>query len=99
MGGEPFLREDLDLFISIARKAFPQGKLELVTNGLLLHKVKNHIWESIKEKNVELHISLYPPTFALQKKIKDLLDEKNILYSFGAGLLPVINSKYSSNCD
>lgn len=86
MGGEPFLHKDLDKFIHEVRNAFPSTNLEIVTNGLLLHKVEERIWKSIKENCAVLHISLYPPTFAKKEMIEEELKKKEIEYKFVASI-------------
>ena len=86
MGGEPFLNSDLDEFVFHSRKEFPNAHLEIVTNGLYLDRVKDKIWDVIKEYNAFLNISLYPPTFDRREQIEDTLKKYNIQYTFGSGL-------------
>ena len=41
LGGEPLLHKDLFNWISFLNKIWPQSKIEIVTNGTILNKVKN----------------------------------------------------------
>lgn len=86
MGGEPFLHGELKEFVKVARKGFPYAHLEIVTNGLLLHRVQDETWDCIRQNDAVLNISLYKPTFAIREKISALLHDKKIKYSFGSGL-------------
>lgn len=86
MGGEPFLHKNLDAFVEMSRKALPYTHLEIVTNGLILQKVPEYIWSSIRKNRAVLNISLYPPTFNIKNELEEFLSEKEIEYSFGSGL-------------
>ena len=61
LGGEPFLNEDLDKYIELVREVYPFSKITIVTNGLLLMKIKDRHVESIKHNNAKIRISAYPP--------------------------------------
>jgi organic radical activating enzyme len=65
IGGEPLLHPNLDKIIEVVRNSGITKKIRIVTNGLLLPKMKDSFWESIEE----LHVSLYP---VHQMKKKDL---------------------------
>lgn len=86
MGGEPFLHKELDKLIKISRKALPYTHLEIVTNGLMLRKVPDNIWRSVRENEAILNISLYPPTFKIKDELVEMLDKKGVEYSFGSAL-------------
>ena len=72
MGGEPFVVDDLDWYISTARSYFPNSELCIVTNGLLIPKVNDRILKSIRNNNAIIQISQYPPT----RNQIDLITEK-----------------------
>jgi len=86
MGGEPFLHKELDKFITISRKVLPYTHLEIVTNGLILREVPDNIWQSVRENEAILNISLYPPTFKIKNELVEMLDKKGVEYSFGSAL-------------
>lgn len=87
MGGEPFLNKELPLFINAVRKFFPNSRIEIVTNGLVLEKVDESIWKAIREAKAILNISLYPPTHKILDSLIAFLDNKTIEYEVGSGLI------------
>ncbi len=85
MGGEPLLHSELSKILPIVRKYFPNSKVALVSNGLLIPKMDDQLIESIKNNNVFFNISLYQPTYKIADKIVKFLDDKNIKFFFGNG--------------
>lgn len=67
LGGEPLLHPDVERFFYIARKYFPQGTLQLLTNGLLLLKMRSDFYNSARENNVEVWVTKYPVAFDYEK--------------------------------
>lgn len=73
LGGEPLLHPRLSELMEITRKAFPIGRIRIVTNGILLPKMENDFWEACKKNNVEISPSEYPINFdydGWEKKIE-----------------------------
>ena len=68
MGGEPLLHPDCTRFLHVVREAFPNTRLELVTNGLLLGEQPESFWTACRETRTTISLSVYPP-------IRDRLDE------------------------
>lgn len=60
LGGEPLLNQDIEIFIAETRKAFPIGKIGIVTNGILLPNIKISFWQSCKDNAVTLMPTKYP---------------------------------------
>lgn len=83
MGGEPFLNDKLEDFIIATRKMFPISDLRLVSNGLLIPNLDGHIFEVIRDNNVCLDISQYPPTSKLLDKILEKIKPYNVRYCIG----------------
>ena len=67
MGGEPLLHPDCTRFLHVVREAFPDTRLELVTNGLLLGEQPESFWTACRETRTTISLSVYPP-------IRDRLD-------------------------
>lgn len=67
MGGEPLLNPELAAFVRLARQFFPKSKIRVVTNGVAFHGFKD--LSVLKECNVGLDWTKYPPTFGLEEKI------------------------------
>ena len=91
MGGEPLLHSELSEILPIARKYFPNSKIALVSNGLLIPKIDEQLIESIKNNNIFFNISLYQPTYKMADKIVEFLNDKNIKFFFGKSLQNHLN--------
>ena len=82
LGGEPFLLDNLDEYIMIARKVFPEADIEVVTNGLLIPAVNERILSAIKTNKISVVISAYQPTLKKKNQIANRLDNYQILWCF-----------------
>ena len=82
LGGEPLLNENLYKYVDFARVALPYTQIFIDTNGLLLFKHSEKLYESMKRNNVEFRISLYEPTLRIKAKIVDFLNSRNIKFTF-----------------
>jgi organic radical activating enzyme len=71
LGGEPLLHPDLNSFIKSARRSFPSAVLNIVTNGLLLEKADKSFWDTCRETNLTIDLTVYPP---LRKKVSHLVE-------------------------
>lgn len=85
MGGEPLLHSELAEILSIVRKYFPDSKIALVSNGLLISNMDEKLIESINNNDIFFNISLYQPTYKIADKIMKFLNDKNIKFFFGNG--------------
>ena len=63
LGGEPLLHPQACDIINIARKYFPNKDIRFLTNGLLLQKMGENFWNTLKENNIFLDITQYPINF------------------------------------
>ena len=70
MGGEPFLSNELDIYIKIAKKCFPRAPLFITTNGSMIEKQSDEILEVIRENDVMISISFYP---AVRNRMYDIV--------------------------
>jgi hypothetical protein len=59
-GGEPLLNPRLHEFMRIAREYFPDARIQLITNGLLLLAQKDIFWEYVKKYNIIMTPTKYP---------------------------------------
>ncbi len=82
LGGEPFLAKNIIKYLSIARKIFSTSDIELVTNGLLIPSIENKVLEEIKNNDISLTISKYPPTLKIKEEIQKTLDKADINWRF-----------------
>lgn len=82
LGGEPFLNMELGMFIVITRQICSESDIRVVTNGLLIPKIKKEVLNTIRDNNVKLDISLYPPTLDIKSELESLLDGYDVRYQF-----------------
>lgn len=81
LGGEPLLEAELCCeMIRIYRKYFPDAELRILTNAILVPKMRKEFWDYIRENNVIIHISLYPPVAEKLSEIETILQSNNIKY-------------------
>lgn len=60
LGGEPLLHPQICDFLIITRKAFPIGKICLVTNGILLGKMDDEFWDVCRDADITIAPTEYP---------------------------------------
>jgi organic radical activating enzyme len=82
MGGEPFLNKDLPKYIKMIKNIYPFSDLRVCTNGLLLLDQDESMLEVLRENNVILDISVYPPMFDNILSVLGKLDEFEIEYYY-----------------
>lgn len=75
LGGEPLLHPDLNSFIKSARCAFPSTNLIVVTNGILLERADQSLWDTCRETNTKISLTVYPP---MRKKVSRLVELANM---------------------
>ena len=78
MGGEPLLHPDCVAFLRIVRAAFPNCRLALVTNGLLLAKQSASFWDVCRETHALISLSVYPPVKPQVQALADLCREEGV---------------------
>ena len=74
LGGEPLLHPRVDEFVGIARDCFPDTRICLVTNGVLLMKMGESFWRALAGSNTVLICEAYPislPTEAIRARAAD----------------------------
>lgn len=81
VGGEALLNDKLTDYILCLRKYMPRTRIEIVSNGLLIPYQKEEVFECIRDNDVTVSITEYPPTTAVLQKIEDSLRKYEILYS------------------
>lgn len=60
LGGEPLLHPQAASFADVARKYFPDSPIKLITNGVLLQRQPEELWESLRKNNIEVVVTKYP---------------------------------------
>lgn len=85
MGGEPLLHSKLGDILNVVRMYFPNSKIAIVSNGLLVPTMKQNLIKTIKKNKVIFNISLYQPTFKISDKIEMFLKSNDIKFYYGNG--------------
>lgn len=89
LGGEPLLHKDFMEFLRISRRFFPNSKVEITTNGLLLNKIEENA-EEINELNITVDITNYYlidiPTKIINKIRMVEIWDRGSMYNLGLDL-------------
>lgn len=78
IGGEPLLNPNINKVIEITREAFPNSEIRILTNGILLEALDDDFWTCLKNQNVKIDITLYPPYYDKETIYKNISKVKNI---------------------
>ena len=78
LGGEPLLNPEVSEFVKVCRKLYPATPLHVVTNAILLPKMPDEFFDTVRSCNAEICISFYPPMESKMPAIHKLLVEKNV---------------------
>ena len=81
LGGEPLLYPDVAKAMDLARAYFPETKLLLLTNGLLLKRQNTDFWEACRRNRVEVVITKYPIS-ADYEEMEKLTEENHVELSY-----------------
>lgn len=81
MGGEPLLHPKIAEFFYITRKYFPNGPIDLDTNGILVLSMKDKFWKALRENNINLTITRYPIDIDLEK-IQEKCKKEGVNFKF-----------------
>jgi organic radical activating enzyme len=83
MGGEPLLHPRIDEIISNTRKVYPNSQIWLVTNGILLNRMKPSFFEAVRDNKVMMLVSYYPEIVGHENEIMKILDDNGVIYQLG----------------
>lgn len=93
LGGEPLLNHEFQKFYRIAREIFPDARIQVVTNGLLIPGIDGQILDEMKLLQIEFDITQYIPTSKIVDKIRIKLEEKHVKYYIS----PLIETFFDRN--
>ncbi len=80
LGGEPLLHKDLVLFIRELKQIYPNSKIAVTTNGILVPKMDEILIEELKGDNVVLEITLYKPMIDRIEVLSQFLKERGVKF-------------------
>ncbi|MBR2215787.1 MAG: radical SAM protein [Selenomonadaceae bacterium] len=83
LGGEPLLNPEINRYMVLTRKLYPSTQIFVVTNGILLPQMPEDFYKTMREQNIYLALSLYPPMSSKLPTIKKLLAEQGIPHYIG----------------
>ena len=83
LGGEPLLSKNLNQYMCITRKYFPEADVYIVTNGLLLLQQEDVFFETLRANSIGVYISGYPPVMKRKEELVGKLGQERIAYVFG----------------
>lgn len=77
LGGEPLLNKQINEYFYLLRNLFPEAKIFIITNGILLVSMENDFWDAAKRNNIIISVTKYPIKLDYDKliemaKIKDV---------------------------
>ncbi len=79
LGGEPLLAPNIHEYADKVLQFFPMSRIKIVTNGLLLTKIRNASSQYLsKHSNIEIQVTQYPPTRKKAEQIIAFCREKHI---------------------
>ncbi len=84
LGGEPLLNPNAVKYTEIARKYFPETRIEFITNGTLLLDQDDSFFEGLSKNNIILAPTKYPIKIDW-KKIKEKCEKFDVQLKFFAG--------------
>lgn len=84
LGGEPLLHPEICGFLNVARNAFPNTCIRVVTNGIKLLDMPQDFWDCCKENSIVIGITQYPIDVNYSKIILDI-QSKGIKYESFSG--------------
>lgn len=81
LGGEPLLHPELATIVRNARQYFPWTNIGVVTNGILLPQLPTATAAVMRENNVSMIVSLYPPLHDRVDCIVNILHKHELRWS------------------
>lgn len=81
LGGEPLLCENLYEYIDMIFLYFPNTQVDILSNGILVKKMKPLLIDSIKKHEVRLSISIYKATEKYTNEIEKFCSTEGIEFS------------------
>ncbi len=82
LGGEPLLHKELTEILRAARELFEDSEIDVCTNGLLLPRLAQDMYQMFRELRIVIHISGYEPVYRMQEEIESVLNQEEIPYCF-----------------
>jgi hypothetical protein len=83
-GGEPLLHPRITEILDRAREFFPNTRITILTNGVLLLKMSAEFWQSCQKNRVDVFLSRYPIQIDFAK-IKQIAESHGVNFDYLGG--------------
>lgn len=80
LGGEPLLNPEIENFLEELREILPDCDISVISNGILIPRMKKSLYRVMRENYIGFNITLYIPTLKMKDKIYDTLQENGVAY-------------------
>ncbi|MCR5765792.1 MAG: radical SAM protein [Treponema sp.] len=80
LGGEPLLNPDLEEFLIKLRKILPNTDLAVISNGILIPKMPESLFKTMRENYIGFNLTLYSPTLKMKDRIYEVFDKSGVAY-------------------
>jgi hypothetical protein len=97
MGGEPLLHPQKEIFFKICRSYFPNSRIELVTNAILLSKQGSNFWISCHSNCITIVVTKYPLSIDWKVLSQKMADEGVAFNFYNREELKIKTSNHSSH--
>lgn len=94
IGGEPLIYPHLPSAMEIMRRAFPDARIQLFTNGIMLPKMSDEFWKAAKDNKILITITRYPINVDYDA-IEKLCEEKDVEFTY---FLDLVKFNYFYRC-
>lgn len=88
LGGEPLLHPQICDFFDVARNAFPNTVIRVVTNGIKLSDMNQKFWGNCRKNKIVIGITKYPIDIDYDGIIKKINEEEITYECFSGDDLP-----------
>lgn len=88
LGGEPLLHPNIDKFMLVTRKAFPNTTIRVVTNGIKLLEMNELFWQSCRDNNIIIGVTQYPINIDYESRFQKIISENVEFESFSGDNYP-----------
>lgn len=85
LGGEPLLNKQLGEILYVVREIYPNVKLSILTNGLLIRNMPDELVTAIYKTNTKIILTQYPQMGDLYIKDIEFLKKNNIPFGINMG--------------
>lgn len=79
LGGEPLLHPDVEAFLPPTRRIWPQARIHLVTNGLLLRRMPQRFWRTCRDHDITIDWTVYPPLADQYESMHEFVSARGVI--------------------